>query len=95
VVSCGFGGQALGGSPFEVFVGGDAVALSAAPGVKLAAFGADFLYAPSFDTIPADTYRIAVVDGAAALAYEAHRWEREAPLPRFDTICRQQPACSS
>jgi hypothetical protein len=71
VVPGGFGGQALGGTPFDVFVGGDTVTLAFAPiapskNTRLRAFGADFLYAPSFDTIPADTYRISIGDGKAA-----------------------------
>ncbi len=66
VVSDGGGGQALGGSPFDVFVGGDSVTLMTATGLRLAAFGADFFYAPSFDTIAADTYRLGIRDGLAA-----------------------------
>lgn len=66
IVSDGGGGQALGGSPFDVFVGGDSVQLTHAAGTALRAFGADFAYAPSFDTIPADTYQLSIVDGAAA-----------------------------
>lgn len=71
VVVGGNGGQALGGSPFDVFVGGDSVTLGYSPtspasGQTLLAFGADFLYAPSFDTIPADTYRLGIGDGTAA-----------------------------
>lgn len=71
VVPGGDGGQALGGSPFDVFVGGDSVTLAYRPlpagrPPLLRAFGADFLYAPSFDTIPADTYRLSVGDGNAA-----------------------------
>lgn len=71
IVPGGFGGQALGGDPFDVFVGDDSVSLTFQPpsppgGPFLYAFGADFLYAPSFDTIPADTYRIAIADGTAA-----------------------------
>lgn len=74
VVPGGFGGQALGGSPFDVFVGGDAVTLAFAPAdpaqaTVLRAFGADFLYAPGFDAIPADTYRLGIVDGGAAGAF--------------------------
>src|SRR5439155_24869795 len=58
-------------SPFDVFVGGDSVRLtyqplSPAAGPFLSAFGADFLYAPSFDTIPSDTYRIEIEDGTAS-----------------------------
>jgi hypothetical protein len=62
----GSGGQALGGSPFDVFVGGDSVTLTEAGGYRLRAFGADFVYAPSFDVIPTDTYRLGIGDGAAA-----------------------------
>lgn len=69
VVSDGGGGQALGGSPFDVFVGGDTVLLTHAAGTALRAFGADFAYAPSFDTIPADTYQLSIADGAAAGTY--------------------------
>jgi hypothetical protein len=71
IVPGGNGGQALGGSPFDVFVGGDSVLLSFQP-LKigsppfLQAMGADFLYAPSFDDIPADTYRLGVEDGTAS-----------------------------
>src|SRR5262249_26235713 len=57
------GGQALGGSPFDVFVGGDTVTLTVTGGSTLRAFGADFLYAPSFDTIPENTYRLGIADG--------------------------------
>jgi hypothetical protein len=66
VVPGGNGGQALGGSPFDVFAGGDSVMLTAGAGSVVRAFGADFLYAPSFDTIPADTYRLGIADGTAA-----------------------------
>lgn len=71
IVPGGNGGQALGGSPFDVFVGGDSVRLSFQPtlvgsGSVMRAIGADFLYAPSFDDIPADTYRLGVGDGAAS-----------------------------
>jgi hypothetical protein len=66
VVPGGNGGQALGGSPFDVFVGGDSVTLTAGAGSELRAFGADFLYAPSFDTIIADTYRLGIANGTAA-----------------------------
>ena len=67
----GNGGQVLGGFPFDVFGGGDSVTLTFSPlsplqGPRLRALGADFLYAPSFDTIPADTYRLGIADGAAA-----------------------------
>jgi hypothetical protein len=66
IVSDGGGGQALGGSPFDVFVGGDNVALSYTGSGVLRAFGVDFAYAPSFDAIPADTYQLGIADGAAA-----------------------------
>lgn len=71
IVPGGNGGQALGGSPFDVFVGGDSVRLSFQPlpvgsPPFLRALGADFLYAPSFEDIPADTYRLGVADGAAS-----------------------------
>lgn len=74
VVPGGNGGQALGGAPFDVFVGGDLVTLvfsppSAPSGSALRAFGADFLYAPAFDTVPADTYRLGIADGPAAGAF--------------------------
>jgi hypothetical protein len=69
VVSDGAGGQALGGSPFDVFVGGDSVTLTLVSGHVLRAFGADFYYAPSFDAIPADTYRLGIADGPAAGAF--------------------------
>lgn len=67
IVSDGLGGQALGGAPFDVFVGGNAVTLSfQPPGAQLLAFGADFFHAPSGPEIPADTYRIEIADGVAA-----------------------------
>ena len=71
VVSDGAGGQALGGSPFDVFVGGDSVTLTFQPlmlltNPQLFAFGLDFAYGPSFDAIPADTYRLTIGDGLAA-----------------------------
>jgi hypothetical protein len=66
VASDGAGGHALGGSPFDVLVGGDSVTLSAGAGSTVSAFGADFSYAPSFDTIPAGTYRLSIADGSAA-----------------------------
>lgn len=74
VVSDGAGGQALGGSPFDVFVGGDSVALIFEPlslpdSPPLFAFGLDFAYGPSFDVIPADTYRLTVGDGPAAARF--------------------------
>ena len=74
IVEGGDGGAALGGSPFDVFVGGDCVLLTYKPLAlgqppRLVAFGADFLYAPSFDDIIADTYRIGVADGTAAGQY--------------------------
>lgn len=74
VVPGGFGGQALGASPFEVFVGGDSVTLTyasldSAQPPRLLAFGADFLYAPAFDTILADTYRLGIEDGEPAGAF--------------------------
>jgi hypothetical protein len=68
VVADGAGGQALGGSPFDVFVGGDVVQLRFQPlALKpgLIAFGADFSYAPSGPDIPPDTYRLGIEDGAA------------------------------
>jgi hypothetical protein len=71
IVPGGNGGQALGGSPFDVFVGGDVATLdfrstSLPAGSLLGAFGADFLYAPSFDAIAGDTYRLSIGDGNAA-----------------------------
>jgi hypothetical protein len=67
VVSDGLGGQALGGAPFDVFVGGNAVTLAFQPvGARLSAFGADFFYGPSGPEIPADTYRLGIADGPAA-----------------------------
>lgn len=65
IVGGGYGGHALGG-PFDVFVGGDAVTLSFTGPSGLCAFGANFLYAPSFDTIPATLYQISIGDGPAA-----------------------------
>jgi hypothetical protein len=64
VVPGGFGGQALGG-PFDVFVGGDSVSLTYGGATALRAFGVDVLYAPSFDSIAADLYRLQVGDGAS------------------------------
>ena len=71
IVLGGNGGQALGGSPFDVFVGGDSVRLEYQPlpasrPPVLRAFGADFLYAPSFDSIAGNTYRLGLGDGAQA-----------------------------
>jgi hypothetical protein len=66
VVPGGFGGQALGGSPFDVFVGDDLVTLAFQPANPLRAFGLDLLYAPSFDAVPADVYRLRVEDGGGA-----------------------------
>lgn len=68
IVSDGAGGQALGGAPFDVFVGGDSVTLQFVCSQPLlgCGFGADFFYAPSFDVIPGDTYRILIDDGTAS-----------------------------
>ena len=66
IASDGAGGTALGGSPSDVFVGGDAVDLAFNGTRPLLAFGADFFYAPSFDSVPASTYRVTVQDGTAA-----------------------------
>lgn len=65
VVLGGYGGQGLGG-PFDVFVGGDSVSLSYLGSITLRAFGMDVLYAPSFDTIPANIYRVRIDDGTGA-----------------------------
>lgn len=62
----GAGGQALGGMPAGVFVGGDSVTLSSTGTAALRAFGADFFYAPSFLPAPATIYRMAIADGRAA-----------------------------
>jgi hypothetical protein len=77
IVAGGNGGQALGGSPFDVFVGGDSVTLDFSSltlqnGGALRAFGADILYAPAFDAIPADIYRLVIGDGAYAGEYVAN-----------------------
>lgn len=64
----GWGGRALGG-PFDVFVGGDAVSLTYTGATALRALGADVLYAPSFDTVGANLYRLLLADGAAAGAF--------------------------
>jgi hypothetical protein len=66
VVPGGFGGQALGGGPNDVFVGDDLVTLTFNGPIPLRAFGLDVLYAPAFDVLPADLYRLRVEDGAAA-----------------------------
>src|SRR5690349_399214 len=66
VASDGAGGQALGRSPFDVFVGGDAVTLTFNGARPLQAFGADFFYAPNFEALPADLYQLAIADGTAA-----------------------------
>lgn len=63
-----FGGQALGGTPFDVFVGGDLVTLTF-EGTALRAFGADFYYGPAFDVIPSDIYRVRIDDGAGAASF--------------------------
>jgi len=65
VVPGAHGGQGLGG-PFDVFVGGDVVSLWHAGPTGLRAFGMSVFYAPSFDTIAADVYRIRIDDGAGA-----------------------------
>jgi hypothetical protein len=74
IVSDGAGRQALGGSPYDVFVGGDSVTLTYHPltpleGPLMQAFGADFAYAPSGLDIPADTYRLGIGDGPGAGAF--------------------------
>ena len=66
VASDGNGGQALGGSPNDVFVGGDAVSLTFTGPRPLQAFGADFFYAPNFEALPGDLYQLEIADGAAA-----------------------------
>ncbi|HET7380148.1 MAG TPA: PEP-CTERM sorting domain-containing protein [Gaiellales bacterium] len=66
VASDGAGGQALGGSPFDVFVGGDSVTLTFTGATPLRAFGADYFYAPNFEPLPGDLYQLGIADGAAA-----------------------------
>jgi hypothetical protein len=70
IVSDGAGGQALGGSPFDVFVGGDSVTLTysplTGPAIALLAIGLDVAYAPAFEDIPANVYRLGIEDGSAA-----------------------------
>jgi hypothetical protein len=66
VASDDSGGQALGGAPFGVFVGGDAVTLHFTGSQPLRAFGADYFFAPSFLPAPATIYRMAILDGLAA-----------------------------
>lgn len=62
-----YGGYALGGSPYDVFVGGNAVTLTfSSP--TLRAFGADFYY-DGFSTIPNNVYRIRIDDGSGAGAF--------------------------
>ncbi len=65
VVPGAFGGNALGGAPFEVFIGGDLVSLTF-PTPTLRAFGADFYYGPWFGAVPSDIYRIRIDDGSGA-----------------------------
>lgn len=71
VVPGGYGGQALGG-PFDVLVGGDALSLLSTGASGLRAFGLSVLYAPSFDTIAADVYRIQIADGSGAGAFASN-----------------------
>ncbi|MEJ5999316.1 hypothetical protein [Paucibacter soli] len=69
VASDGTGGQALGGAPEDVFVGGDSVRLWFQPplaAARLRAFGAEFIYAPSFAPIDALSYGILLEDGPHA-----------------------------
>ena len=66
VASDGNGGRALGGALFDVFVGGDSVTLHFGGVRPLVAFGADYFYAPSFESAPADIYRLSLLDGVAA-----------------------------
>ena len=66
VVPDGNGGQALGGAPFDVFVGGDTVKLSYTDVNTLVAFGAEFSYAPNFEDLPADLYQLTILDGLGA-----------------------------
>ena len=66
VASDGVGGQALGGAPFDVFVGGDSVTLTFTGGTGLRAFGVVFNIAPSGPPVPQDTYQMKILDGAAA-----------------------------
>lgn len=63
VFSDGAGGQALGGAPYEVFVGGNAVNLTYNGVVPLIAFGADFFYAPNFEPLPGNLYQLTILDG--------------------------------
>ncbi len=66
----GAGGQALGGSPFDVFVGEDSATLTFASlsgaNKKLRAVGLDVAYGPSFEDLPGNLYRLGIEDGAAA-----------------------------
>lgn len=83
VASDGLGGQALGGWPFDVFVGDDSVRLlhqPAEPGGALFAFGAEVFYAPVGLDLPADTYRLGIADGALAGQYVG------SPLVPYDPI---------
>lgn len=68
VVPGGYGGQALGG-PYDAFVGGDALTVGYTGTTLLRAFGMDVGYAPSFDTVLADIYRLRVGDGSSAGSY--------------------------
>jgi hypothetical protein len=74
VVPGAYGGQALGGLDFGLFVGDNLVTLDfVGTGGPLRAFGADFYYGPSFDAIPGDMYRLRVEDGMAAGTFAGNR----------------------
>jgi len=68
VVADGNGGQALGGSPFDAFVGGDRFSFTAGAGHVLRAFGADVVFAPSGGDLPGGVYALA---GGGATAFSA------------------------
>jgi len=59
-----FVGNALGGAPFDVFVGGDSVTLTFAGSGKIRAFGMDISAAPSgTDPLPDNIYQLTLLDG--------------------------------
>lgn len=74
IASNGAGGRALGDTSLGtdpnlgtgVFVGGEAVTLTFTGQRALLAFGADFFYAPAFESLPSDLYQVQIRDGNAA-----------------------------
>jgi xanthosine utilization system XapX-like protein len=63
IVSDGSGAQVLGGAPYGVFVQGDIFTIVYDGSNLLAAIGIEFVYAPSFDAVPAATYGVTLDAG--------------------------------